>query len=263
MIEAQRSPSLTPEAYQVAATYQLGMPTAEYGPAGFTRRRVGLIVIMLVFTVSFIVFGIIAPSNGGLPLLFFVIAGCSFAAVLITLGDMFFSRDKRVYVCPGGLLYLHGKKTDAIRWDQVEAVWQRVVRQTRYGIQVAITHLYTLRRNDGAKFKFDDHLANVEALGNTIVQETARLLWPRYIAAYQAGQAVTFGSFRLNQQGVSKGNDQLPWQEVKEIKANRGFIVIWKAGNPPRMWKTVAASQLPNANVFMALVDSIVSGGRR
>jgi hypothetical protein len=259
MIEAQRSPSLTPEAYQMAATYQLGMPTTEYGPSRFTTKKTIAMAFWLVITVGLTVLCIIY-SQFSLALL---MAACAVIVPLIVLGDRFLSRDKRVYVCPGGLLYLHGGKTDAIRWDQVEAVWQRVTRRTTYGIQVAIIHLYTLRRNDGAKFKFDDHLGNVEALGKTIVTETASLLWLRYIAAYRAGQTVTFGSFSLNQQGVSKGNDLLPWQEVREIKANRGFIVIWKAGNPPRRWKTVAASQIPNVNVFLALVDSIVSGGRR
>lgn len=258
MIEGQQLSSLSPEAYQMAATYQLGMPTAEYGPRFSTRKIIG-IVTLLVLIVGSVILGIISSQLAA----FLIIAGCAFALLLIVLGDTLLFLNKRVYVCPGGLLYLHGKKTDAIRWDQVEAVWQRVTRRTSYGIQVAITHLYTLRRNDGATFKFDDHLGNVAALGNTIVSETARLLWPRCIAAYQAGQTVAFGQISLNQQGVSKGKELLPWQEVREINVNRGFIVIWKAGNPARRWKTIAAYLIPNVNVFMALVDSILNSGRR
>ena len=258
MIEGQQLPSLTPEAYQMVATYQLGMPTAEYKSVFSTSKIIG-IVTLLVLIVGSIVLGIISSQLAT----FLIITGSSFALLLLVLGDAFLSRDKRVYVCPGGLLYLHGKKTDAIRWDQVEAVWQRVVRRTVYGVRGPAAHLYTLRRNDGAKFKFDDHLDNVQALGNTIVSETASLLWSRYIAAYQAGQTVTFGRLSLNQQGVSYGKVLLPWHQVKGIQTKQGFIYIQKEGNPSRSLRTVAASQIPNFNVFMALVDSILNSGRR
>ena len=258
MIEEQRPLSLTPEAYQLAATYQLGMPTTEYKP-GFSTSKIIGIVTLLVLIVGSIVLGIISSQLA----VFLIIAGSSFALLLFVLGDTFLSRDKRVYVCPGGLLYLHGKITDAIRWDQVEAVWQRVVRRSSFGIKGVEAHLYTLRRNDGATFKFDDHLDNVAALGNTIVSETASLLWSRSIAAYQAGQTVAFGRLSLNQQGVSYGKVLLPWQQVKGIQTKQGFIYIQKEGNPSRSLQTVAASQIPNFNVFMALVDSILNSGRR
>lgn len=111
------------------------------------------------------------------------------------------SRDKHVYICPGGLLYQHSGKTEAIRWNQVESFWQHVVRRYSYGIQTGTTHLYTLRRNDGATFKFNDQIYNVETPGNTIARETTRSLLPRCIAAYQAGQTITFGQISLNQQG--------------------------------------------------------------
>lgn len=258
MIEAHQLPSLTPEAYQVAATYQLGIPTAEYKPSFSTSKIIG-IVTLLVLIVSSIILGIISSQLAA----FLIITGSSFALLLFVLGDAFLSRDKRVYVCPSGLLYLHSKKIDAIRWDQVEAVWRRVVRRSSFGVKGAAAHLYTIRRNDGAKFKFDDHLGNVEALGNTIVSETASLLWSRYIAAYQAGQTVTFGRFSLNQQGMSYGKDLLPWQQIKGLTVSRGFIIIQKAGNPSRSLQTVALYVIPNVNVFMALVDSIVNSGQR
>src|SRR5579863_5131451 len=136
MIEGQQLSSLTPEAYQMAATYQLGMPTAEYKPWFSTRKIIG-IVTLLVLIAGSIVLGIISSQLAT----FLIITGSSFALLLLVLGDSFLSRNKRVYVCPGGLLYLHGKKTDAIRWDQVDAVWQRVVRRSSFGIKGPAAHL--------------------------------------------------------------------------------------------------------------------------
>lgn len=255
---AQQPPSLTPEASQVAVTYQLGIPTAEYKPK-FTTRKAVSIAFLFVIVPGSLVLGIISSQL----IAFLIIGALAFALVLIILVDTFLSRDKRVYVCPAGLLYQHQGKTEAIRWDQVEAFWQRVVRRSSYGVQTGTSHLYTIRRNDGTTFKFNDQLYNVEALGNTIARETARLLLPRFIAAYQAGQTIAFGPISLNQQGVSNGKELLPWHQVKEIKANRGFLSIQKESNTRLKWKTVQASRIPNVNVFLALVDSIVNNGRR
>jgi len=255
---AQQPTPLTPEAYQVVATYQLGIPTAEYKPR-FTTRKAISIAFLFVLVLGSIVLGIISSQL----IAFLIIAVLAFALIVMGLLDTFLSRDKRVYICPAGLLYQHHGKTDAIRWDQVEAFWQRVVRRSSYGIQAGTSHLYTIRRNDGTMFKFNDQLYNVEALGNTIARETTRLLYPRFIAAYQAGQTVTFGPISLNQRGVSNGKELLPWQQVKEITFKRGFLSIQKEGNDRLRWKTVRAYLIPNVNVFMTLVDSIVNSGRR
>ncbi len=255
---AQQPTSLTPEASQVAVTFQLGIPTAEYRPR-FTTRKAVSIAFLFVVVLGSLVLGIISSQL----IAFLIIGVLAFALMLMGLMDAFLSRDKRVYVCPAGLLYQHQGKTEAIRWDQVEAFWQRVVRRSSYGIQVGTLHLYTVQRNDGTTFKFNDQLYNVEALGNTIARETARLQLPRFIAAYQAGQTVNFGQIGLNQQGVSNGKELLPWHQIKEIKVNQGFISIQKEGNNRLRWKTVQASKIPNINVFMALVDSIINNRRR
>jgi hypothetical protein len=255
---AQQPAPLTPEAYSVAITFQLGNPTAEYRPK-FTTRKAISIALLVVLALACAVLGIISSKIGA----FMIIVVGAVVLLVMTLGDMFLSRDKLVYVCPAGLLYQHNGKTDAIRWDQVEAFWQRVVRRYSYGIQTGTYHQYTIRRYDGATFKFDDHLYNVGALGDTIARETTRLLWPRFIAAYQAGQTINFGQISLNLQGVSNGKELLPWQQVKEIKVKGGFVSIQKDDNHWLKWRTIQASKIPNVNVFLAMVDYIGKGGRR
>jgi hypothetical protein len=261
---AQQPLALAPEAYQIAVTYQLGVPTVEY-KAKFTIRKAISIVFLFVAGLAFLVMAIIASSSlrFSAVIALMLIGVLGIASTLWVLVDTFLSRDKRVYVCPAGLLYQHNGNTEAIRWDMVESFWQYVVRRYSYGIKTGSTHLYTIRRNDGVTFKFNDQLYNVEALGNIIAREITRVLWPRYFAAYQAGQSLPFGSISLNQQGVSNGKELLLWPQVKEITVKGGFLSIKKEGNNRSNWKIVQASKIPNVGVFMALVDYIVNSGRR
>ena len=260
---AQPPTPFTPEAYQVAVTYQLGLPTAEYRPKFTIRKAIGL-AVLFVCGPAFLLLAILSSSSielsGVIALLILSVIG--FVTPIGIVVDMVRSRDMRVYVCPAGLLYHHHGTTEAIRWDQVTSFWQRVVRRSSYGISSGSTHLYTIRRSDGATFKFNDQLYNVEALGNTIARETTRLLWPGCVASYQAGHTLPFGPISVNQQGVSNGKEVLSWYQIEAIKFNRGFLSIKTAGNAWRKWN-VRASTIPNVNVFMALVDTIVNRGRR
>ncbi len=196
---------LTSEAQQVIASSHLGIPTAAYR-AKFTIKKAIAVAFLFAVGLGILAVAILDSSSVLLStVIAVVISSVLFLAIpLWIVVDAVRSRDIQVYVCPGGLLYLHSGKTEAIRWDQIESFWRKVIKNSSYGIQTGTTHRYTLRRSDGVTFKFNDTIGNVEALGNTIAGETARTLWPRYIAAYQAGQTLPFGKISLNQQGVNQ-----------------------------------------------------------
>lgn len=252
---------LTPDAYQVMVMYHLGMPTAEYRTK-FTTKKGFTIAILFFAGLSALIMAILGSSS---LLLSAIIAVLLLAALFLGDGiwlivDVVRSCDIHVYSCPGGLLYQHSGKTEAIRWDQVESYWRRVASYYRYGIYTGTTHRYRLRRSDGATFKFNDDIHNVEALGKTITSETTRALWPRYMAAYQAGQTLSFGKITLNWQGVSKGKQGLPWSQVKELQVNQGgFVSLKKEGNRQGNWSLAHVSVIPNVEVFIALVNYVLT----
>ena len=255
---------VTSETQQVIASYQLGIPTAAYR-AKFTVRKAIAVAILFAVGLGILAVAIFDSSSVLLStVIAVVISSVLFLAIPIWIVvDAVQSRDIQVYVCPAGLLYLHRGKTEAIRWDQVDAFWRKVVKTSSYGIQTGTTHRYTLRRSDGATFKFNDNIDNVEALGNTIATETARTLWPRYIAAYQAGQTLPFGKISLNQQGVNYGKEVFPWHQLSAIQIQRGFLSLKKEGDKQGNRRVIQASEIPNVDVFMALVNDIQSGKRR
>ena len=251
---------LTSEAQQAINSYQLGIPAAVY-QAKFMIKKAIAAAFLFAVGLGILAAAILDSSSVLLStMIAVVIASVLFLAIPIwIMVDAIRSRGIQVYVCPGGLLYLHSGKTEAIRWDQVESYWRRVVKTSSYGIQTGTTHRYILRRSDGAMFKFNDNIGNVEALGNTIAGETTRMLWPRYLAAYQAGQTLAFGKISLNLQGVNNSKEWLPWYQVSEIQVNRGYLSIKKEGNR----KVIPASEIPNLDVFLALSNGIQKGRRQ
>lgn len=245
-------PQLTSEARQLAGTHDLGSPKAEY-TVHFTRAKLFLTVLCFLLVALFVVFGVMISSRG--QQLFALGGGLLFLCLgLVYPISTFLARSWHVVVCTYGFIVAKGNIPDAFRWDEVETVWQQVVKQYYHGVYAGTYHKYTIRRNDGKEVVFNDKLSHVENLGNTIGREVTRYQFPNVMTAYTAGNAITFGMFSVNIHGISTNKDWLPWQLVKDISVNKGLIVIKKEGRQFN-WYTVSTSKVPNVFVFMALVD--------
>jgi hypothetical protein len=49
----------------------------------------------------------------------------------------------------------------------------------------------------------------------------------------------------------------LPWSQIKELRLNRGFVMVRKEGKW-LTWSTVRVAEVPNIFVFMALVEHVL-----
>lgn len=255
---------LSPEAYQVAGAYQLGIPQEEF-KIRYTPKLIisGSIVLALGIFFGIATFAILQDGSGTetmfilLPftLLFLIIGAYSL------LKPALYS-SRRVYLCSNGFAYTHGGKTDIYPWQHIDAMWQQVTRRYYNGIYTGTTHKYTIRRSDGAQLILNDIFPDVELIGNRIAQEITRCLLPRAITSYNAGQTITFGKLSVNMQGVSNGREMLPWNQIKGINVNRGIVSVKKEGKILN-WSTVQVAHVPNIFVFMALVNYILKGLNR
>lgn len=264
----------------------LGTPTAEYTP----RHRIGCLVLSLIAGILFSVFvaavgiflitGAVQWSSGA-NRYFFVAIGL----MVILIGVWLFVRairkralGKRVLVFSEGLAYTQHGKTDIIRWDDVAAVWQNVIRhfyrqpwQTTHRY-TGTTHVYTIKLNDGRKYTFDDALSNVGELGSTIQQESLHHILPRLRQVYEAGQTIPFGALSISKAGISRGYNTLPWDQVKEVEIYEGFLNVYSTKEQTitdliftkgkGTWASVAVAKTPNAFVFKALVDEILGSSQ-
>jgi len=242
---------MPPEVYQLAGTYQLGTLNVLYKPT-FTNPlaiigiTIGVIILDIILAAVIYNVGFIVYILFLLPIFMIVfainrIANCNL----------------RVYAFTNGLVRAKGSQNDVIRWDQVQAVLQNITRGTYSGT----THNYTVRRGDGATFKFGSVLRNVANLGQTLQQEVARALLPRAIAAYNAGSALPFGSLSISVQGINNGSETVPWNQVQNVEVKQGFVLVKKMGKSLN-WARVKVSTIPNFPVFMGMV-SYARGGQR
>ena len=105
-----------------------------------------------------------------------------------------------------GFAYNDRKGLRQVRWDQIEAVWQSIIKHYRNGIYIGTTHVYTVRTSDGQKIVLDDRFKKVEDLGNAVLQGSSNALWPKYWQSVQSGQRVTFGPLALDSQKLGTGS---------------------------------------------------------
>lgn len=251
-------PQLPAEIQNVANMYQLGNPVAEY-QGGFTRRAIGAIVGATIFTALFGFIWIFAANDdtGGGSIVFalFVLAGLAFMAWAII--NPIVSSSWHVYVFNQGFVFSKGGQPDILRWAEIRAMWQQVTRHYTNGIYTGTTHKYTVERADGHRVVLNDRIKKVEELGNVLSQQITNTMWPHMLAAYNAGNVISFGPLSVSQQGLSNGRELLPWTSIKEVGVQRGYVSVRKEGKWFN-WSTVAVANIPNFFVFLALTRYVL-----
>lgn len=245
------------EVETLAAQHQLGAKVAEYRR---WLRPSGIVTSALLAVAGLLVLLGASGTAGDGALELFIIGLLLVACALIAPLMFLLNRGQRVYVFAEGLVQIKGSRSDVVRWDQVESVLQAIVKQTirMYLIPVAriIRHTYTVRRTDGTRLIFRDSLRGVEALGDRISRETTRTLFPKALAAYHAGEQVTFGDLVISKQGLVKSGKLLPWVEYQGVEVAKGVVRIQQRGKRFN-WASVPVRRLPNLLVFLNLMESI------
>lgn len=152
-----------------------------------------------------------------------------------------------------GFAYYDRKGLRVVRWDDIELVYQNIIKRYVNGVYAGTMHTYTAHLRDGAKVVLDDRIRNVEALGSALVKTSAVRLLPRYAQALQAGQRVSFGPLALDPQGLYAGKKALAWTEIKAVKLERGILSVAKEGKW-LSWTSATVPQIPNFYVLMTLL---------
>ncbi len=180
---AQQQAALS-EVYILASTHQLGTLQAQY------RAKLARLSVRAVAVLTLI--GIL--GGAGLVGASLLMHGITFAGIVSTLSLLglvllcaglwlavnalrYYSL--RVYVFTEGLVQVKGHKSTVVRWDQVKTMWQKVNVRFISSFYIGTVHAYTLQRDDGKKFTFNDGLRNVQVLGGTLIREVNSRLLPQ------------------------------------------------------------------------------------
>jgi hypothetical protein len=238
----------------------LGNPTQRFEGGG---GAVGAILgaLLLGGLGAFFLFGTFAASGSrssggtswGLAIVGLFLAGLG----VMILFNWWKNRGVYVQVYTNGFARIQGTKVQEVRWDDIRAVWQSITKNYRNGVYMGTTYIYTVLAADNTKLVFGNEIKGIEQLGQLIQREATNRLFPRMVAAYNAGQPVQFGDFAISREGITHKNKNLPWSEIEGAQINNGFVTFKKQGKWFN-WANVPVAQIPNMIVFLSLIDHVV-----
>ncbi|HXY94048.1 MAG TPA: DUF2510 domain-containing protein [Acidimicrobiia bacterium] len=164
----------------------------------------------------------------------------------------------------------------AAAWDDVLAVWQDVTVHSVNGAYQYTDYTYTIRFRDGHIRKLTSTLRDakasskplpvttpgtaapitVEQLGRIIQGQVTPRVFNDAVERVNRGEAVAFGTLRVDLQTIGNGEETLPWHDVEDVKIRQGVISVKKA-DKWRAWEKVTVPSVPNVFAFLELVTAI------
>jgi hypothetical protein len=158
------------------------------------------------------------------------------------------------------LLKIEKKKTEIIRWNEVEEL------HTNRG------NITWLQNKDKSKFfipePFYRQLAN-QKLSTLIGNEVSRLRLPSLLTHFDAGETITIGTLEANKKGLYRPDMMLPWTAIGAVKLRKGTLKIYGYqvkhvfAKKELLWckwisDSALHSQPPDLPLFAALINAIL-----
>ncbi len=164
-----------------------------------------------------------------------------------------------VYLCSEGLLSTTKKRTEATRWDEIDAVYSK---------SPGDVFLRKAGGEDGWRLKL---LSNNQEIVEVVEREVLPRLLGQALLQYEKFGVVEFGCLSVNKEGIvnnspalSWNNDErvVHWRELEDIRFLAGALSIkvqgqwkrWDGG--PRAQKR-PESVIPNPMIYAALVKRL------
>lgn len=226
------------------------------------------IITLVIFEALCIVFEVVALKSFLAPsgivdtssyLYTFVIYGFPLLA-FITLGLI--HQLQQIHTCTytfeHGMVFQRAGRTPVVfRWEEVEVVWRK---PNFFSVQQnQSAYAYTLQLRDGTKHTFTRLNIKQQALSKIVQEQIVPLQLPAVIAAYQAGQVITFGPAQLSQQGIALSGRVLPWSQVRSVTLQGNRLAVFDLARR-KPWGKLDAKHVPNLFLLFALADYARTG---
>jgi hypothetical protein len=271
--------SLPAQVYQLATEQRVGTPVAQYKSRFLTTLLLGMVVgapggYLVLF--SFL-------GRFSLGTIFVLLVGLSLVAYGVSRVVVAFQhRGARVYLCTDGLMRVTAGTAEAICWDQTWEFWKVFAEPAWYGLVNFLDLLssftgqastanyrgtlqtlqgYKLCQANGTELVLAKRFRKFKKLGKAIEQEVTRHLLPGALAAYNAGQPVSFGEISVSSQGIHIGSRQetIAWNELNMVGVSGSHIYInWKKHSHLLFsTRTIPIAEIPSVCVLTELVKTI------
>jgi hypothetical protein len=209
---------------------------------------VGILGLLVAPTVPILF--ILAPPRAGSPIGWpVVLAFAGFFGVcgVVLIGAALYYRGLRYLVFEGGLVRVHGRQSEVVRWREVTAYWDLIMAirlDTEAGRSVKMSVRY---------------LADPAALKNDVENRVTARLLPGALQRFAAGESLPFGPFAVSRDGIEYKGTQLGWVDIKGfqlivmMKAKTKHVRITQAGKVLPFCH-VDTRRVPNLRIFLTLV---------
>jgi len=145
------------------------------------------------------------------------------------------NRNMRVLLFEEGFVSIRQEQVFVCRWDEVASVFEGTIFAND-----ACVRSCTVYKRSGEEWTIRNDtelISGFPRLVKAVIDETKRRLFPRMLAALEAGQSIDFGCLRLTPEGIVYNDRMLPWAELKSIRCEdlgvgieqRGAWVTWAA----------------------------------
>jgi hypothetical protein len=256
------------EVSQLAASYGLGQPQAQY-----SRASTGCLMIAIASCIGFLTLAAVvlfevsaqlpgSPFSSFPVLVFFIVP---WLAILGFLLWGFFLLGDRAYECTEGFIEVRGKRiVRAMRWDQIQQVWKerRYTRTSGGGSSEVI--VYLIRDVQG-----QTHSEAYRPIWKRANYEHARRefaqMAPQMLADFNMGRYLLFGQLSVDQHGVSLPGSmtyrhqsyQLPLPTI--IKVSLGQRLVFEIAVAAGV-QSVSATIPENATRLLMLLQTLSQG---
>lgn len=277
--ETIQQTQLSFEAYQIAMQYPMGSLITEHKKRLLTHKEkrarriawpfliflylclVGLLIFLIMTIMSnldsFLQFLTSSFVNTlafiGFILFFLSVYGLLFLGIPLS---FYRNRNPSILHCTEGLIYRRGRRTITMYWQEIESVSESI--WVSSGNTQDPSYTCTLRLH-GKKYAFSRNIENARELGRAIEREITRRRIASGWRQIKQGEKLRFGPLCISKEGMYKGLDLVPWDQISQVHIFQGVIAIAKDGIPQK-WPLVRVARIPNFFLFVALIHFLVNG---
>jgi hypothetical protein len=133
----------------------------------------------------------------------------------------------------------------AIRWNEIQSL-------TATSSEQVVSHV--LRTTDGASVSFGPSIGSVHDLIDEIRVRMAEHQLPELRTRVAEGGVAHFGAITASDQGLSSGAGVVAWDEVAEIEADAGEVVVRRKSGERAL--VASLDRVPNAFLLAELLHS-------
>lgn len=165
-------------------------------------------------------------------------------------------RTLQVTLFDDGLSYQRRGGHERLNWEEVAAL---------YISHINGNPVYRLEKSDGRQLTFQAPLEAVEQLGEHLQEQVHRRVTPRLKQRFAAGEALSFGPFRISRAGLGYEGQELHWTGVERLQLANGKVVVHARNAPQpgvratKPWARVRIGEVPNLFTLMALAGDFVA----